>query len=160
MEGGQKLRRQHSQLRKSPSGTGPADSCPSNSASLFVNRKAINTKGRWTGKNRGTDIIKLFPHPWKQRKNVNCSYVDGSREDPTNHLIQIQTDKHFVIFINMCNLNSVKCELQRETGSVRKKENKRNEDTERQQKEDRILTWRLGEQLPRENTGRKDNIYF
>lgn len=35
----------------------------------------------------------------------------------------------------------------------KKEENKRNEDTERQQEEDRKLTWRLGEQLPRENTG-------
>jgi len=48
-----------------------------------------------------------------------------------------------------------RCDVQ-----TKKKENKRNEDTERQQEEDRKLTWRLAEQMPRENTGRKDNTYF
>ena len=32
--------------------------------------------------------------------------------------------------------------------------------TQKDNEEDRKLTWRLGEELPRENTGRKDNIYF
>lgn len=43
---------------------------------------------------------------------------------------------------------------------AKKTENKRHEDTERQQEEDRKLTWRLGGEWPRENTGRKDNIYI
>ena len=68
--------------------------------------------------------MKLLPHPWKQRKNVHCSYVDGSRgsHEPSNP----DTDRQvFRDFHNMCDLNSVKCELQREAGSVREKENKR-----------------------------------